>query len=60
MTIRKLFEGRPLVPGIKSLLGHIHGDQVWAQVMHPLAVFSAADRAAVVAGYDQVRAKRVA
>src|SRR5712671_6217558 len=32
VTIRKLFDGRPLVPGIKSLLGHIHGDQAWAQV----------------------------
>jgi 4-hydroxy-tetrahydrodipicolinate synthase len=60
VTIRRLFEGRPLVPGIKSLLGHIHGDQAWAQVMPPLAAFSAADRAAVVAGYDRVRAKRVA
>jgi hypothetical protein len=29
-------------------------------VMPPLAAFSAADRAAVVAGYDTVRAKRVA
>jgi 4-hydroxy-tetrahydrodipicolinate synthase len=60
VTIRKLFDGRPLVPGIKSLLGHIHGDQAWAKVMPPLAAFSAADRAAVVAGYDTVRAKRVA
>ena len=25
VTIRKLFEGKPLVPGIKSLLGHIPG-----------------------------------
>jgi 4-hydroxy-tetrahydrodipicolinate synthase len=60
VTIRKLFDGRPLVAGIKSLLGHIHGDQAWAKVMPPLAPFSAADRAAVVAGYDKVRAKRVA
>jgi 4-hydroxy-tetrahydrodipicolinate synthase len=60
VTIRKLFDGKPLVPGIKSVLGHIHGDQAWARVMPPLAAFSAADRAAVFAGYDQVRAKRVA
>src|SRR5262249_36237311 len=57
VTIRKLFEGKPLVPGIKSLLGHIHGDQAWAQVMPPLAAFSATNRAAVVAGYDQVRGR---
>jgi 4-hydroxy-tetrahydrodipicolinate synthase len=60
VTIRKLFDGRPLVPGVKALLAHIHGDLAWAQVMPPLAGFPAADRAAVIAGYDQVRAKRVA
>jgi 4-hydroxy-tetrahydrodipicolinate synthase len=60
VMIRKLFDGRPLVPGVKALLAHIHGDLAWAQVMPPLAGFPAADRAAVVAGYDQVRAKRVA
>jgi hypothetical protein len=31
-----------------------------ARVKPPLAPFAAADRAAVVAGYDQVRGKRVA
>jgi 4-hydroxy-tetrahydrodipicolinate synthase len=25
MAIRKLFDGKPLVPGIKALLAHIHG-----------------------------------
>jgi 4-hydroxy-tetrahydrodipicolinate synthase len=60
VTIRKLFDGRPLVPGVKALLAHIHGDLAWAQVMPPLAGFPGADRAAVIAGYDQVRAKRVA
>src|SRR5216683_4018578 len=60
VAIRKLFDGRPLVPGVKALLAHIHDDLAWAQVMPPLAGFPAADRAAVIAGYDQVRAKRVA
>jgi 4-hydroxy-tetrahydrodipicolinate synthase len=60
VTIRKLFDGRPLVPGVKALLAHIHDDLTWAQVMPPLAVFPAADRAAVISAYDQVRAKRVA
>ncbi|MGA6931773.1 MAG: dihydrodipicolinate synthase family protein, partial [Pseudolabrys sp.] len=26
VTIRKLFDGKPLVPGVKALLAHIHGD----------------------------------
>ena len=60
VTIRKLFDGRPLVSGVKSLLSHIHGDPALGRVKPPLAPFSAADRAAVVAGYDQVRGKRVA
>jgi 4-hydroxy-tetrahydrodipicolinate synthase len=60
VTIRKLFDGKQLVPGVKALLSHIHGDPAWGRVQPPLSAFPAADRAAVVAGYDGVRAKRVA
>jgi 4-hydroxy-tetrahydrodipicolinate synthase len=60
VTIRKLFDGKALVSGVKALLAHIHGDPALARVMPPLAALPAADRAAVIAGYDQVRAKRVA
>jgi len=60
VTIRKLFDGKPLVSGIKSLLAHIHGDAALARMKPPLAPPTAADRAAIVAGYDSVRAKRVA
>jgi 4-hydroxy-tetrahydrodipicolinate synthase len=60
VTIRKLFDGKPLVSGVKALLAHIHGDPALARVKPPLAPFSAADRAATIAGYDQVRGKRVA
>jgi 4-hydroxy-tetrahydrodipicolinate synthase len=60
VTIRKLFDGKPLVAGVKALLAHIQGDSGWARVMPPLVPFSAADRALAVAGYDGVRAKRVA
>jgi len=60
VTIRKLFDGKPLVSGVKALLAHIHGDADLARVKPPLAAFSAADRAAVIAGYDAVRTKRVA
>ena len=60
VAIRKLFDGRQLVSGVKALLAHINGDTAWARVQPPLSGFPAADRAAVVAGYDGVRAKRVA
>jgi len=60
VTIRKLFDGKPLVSGVKALLAHIHGDAGLARVRPPLAPFSAADRASVIAGHDAVRSKRVA
>jgi 4-hydroxy-tetrahydrodipicolinate synthase len=60
VTIRKLFDGKPLVPGVKALLAHIHGDPGLARVKPPFVAFSAADRVAAIAGHDAVRAKRVA
>jgi 4-hydroxy-tetrahydrodipicolinate synthase len=60
VAIRKLFDGKPLVSGVKALLGHIHGDPALGRVKPPLAAFSAVDRAAVFGGHDAVRAKRVA
>jgi len=60
VTIRRLFEGKPLVSGVKALLAHIHRDPAISRMKPPLAPLPAADRAAVVAGYDAVRAKRVA
>jgi len=60
VAIRKLFDGKPLVAGVKALIAHIHDEPQWARVALPLSVFPAADRAAVSAGYDAVRAKRVA
>jgi 4-hydroxy-tetrahydrodipicolinate synthase len=60
VTIRKLFDGKALVSGIKALVAHIHDEPQWARMAPPLATFPAADRAAVIAGYEAVRAKRVA
>jgi 4-hydroxy-tetrahydrodipicolinate synthase len=59
VAIRKAFEGRQLVPGIKALLGHIHDDAAWARVNPPLAAFPAADRTATIAVYASVRANKV-
>jgi 4-hydroxy-tetrahydrodipicolinate synthase len=60
VTIRKLFDGKQLVSGVKATLAHIHGDPAWARVKPPLAPYAAADRAAATAGYDGTRARRVA
>ena len=60
VTIRKLFDGKALVSGIKSTLAHIHNDAGWARVAPPLAAFPAADKAVVNAGYDAARGKKAA
>ncbi len=39
VSIRKLFDGLPLIPGIKVLLGHVHKDAALANVMPPLSAF---------------------
>jgi 4-hydroxy-tetrahydrodipicolinate synthase len=60
VTIRNLFNGKPLVSGIKALLAHIHGDPALAAMKPPLAEPSAADRSAIIAGYEAARARKVA
>lgn len=60
VAIRKLFDGKPLVPGVKALLSHIHGDPGLGRVKPPLTAYSAAERAAVAGGYEAVRAQRAA
>jgi 4-hydroxy-tetrahydrodipicolinate synthase len=55
VAIRKLFDGKPLVPGVKALLAQIHGDPEWSRVKPPLAPFSPANTAAVIAGYEAIR-----
>ncbi len=60
VTIRNLFNGKPLVSGIKALLAHIHGDPALAAMKPPLAEPSAADRNAIIAGYEATRARKVA
>jgi 4-hydroxy-tetrahydrodipicolinate synthase len=60
VAIRKLFDGKPLVSGVKSTLAHIHNDAGWARVAPPLAPFSAGAKASANGGYDAARSKRVA
>src|SRR5262249_8246987 len=55
VAIRKLFDGKPLVPGVKALLAHIHRDAAWVRVKPPLTAFSAAEQAAVATSYDGLR-----
>jgi 4-hydroxy-tetrahydrodipicolinate synthase len=57
VAIRGLFEGLPLVPGIKALLAHIHGDPKLADVLPPLAPFPAETGQSVIAKYEGLRQK---
>jgi 4-hydroxy-tetrahydrodipicolinate synthase len=56
VSIRKLFDGKQLVPGVKALIAHIHDDAGWARVQPPLSAFSPSDEAAVSSAYDSLRA----
>lgn len=58
VAIRKLFDGKQLVPGVKALLAHIHGDAAWARVQPPLCAYSHAERTALATRYDSLRARR--
>jgi 4-hydroxy-tetrahydrodipicolinate synthase len=55
VAIRGVFDGLPLVPGVKAVLAHIHGDAKLAEVMPPLAVFGPAQAEAVVSKYESIR-----
>jgi len=59
-AVRRLFEGKPVVPGVKSVLAHIHSDPAWARVMPPLEPSSPADATEVAARYQAVRARLAA
>jgi 4-hydroxy-tetrahydrodipicolinate synthase len=56
VAIRKLFDGKQLVPGVKALLAHIHNDTAWARVEPPLHAYSHAEQTALAALYDSLRA----
>ena len=52
--IRKLFDGKPLVPGVKALVAHILGNDTIARPLPPFVRFSDEHEQAVVEGYRQL------
>lgn len=52
VAVRKLFDGKPLVAGVKAVLAHIHGDPAFAAVRPPLVAASAGEALALAAAYD--------
>ena len=54
VAIRGLFDGKPLVSGVKAMLAYIHGDKALAAVRAPLVEASAEEKAALAAAYDML------
>lgn len=52
VAIRKLFDGLPLIAGIKVLVAHMHKDESLARIMPPLSDFP--DPAALKARFDAI------
>jgi 4-hydroxy-tetrahydrodipicolinate synthase len=53
--IRKLFDGKPLVAGVKAGLAHLHKDEAIATPMPPLTIWAAADQAELGSALDHAR-----
>jgi 4-hydroxy-tetrahydrodipicolinate synthase len=56
VAIRKLFDGKPLVAGVKAGLAHIHRDERLARPMPPLVIWPQAERRALTHAIDEIRA----
>jgi 4-hydroxy-tetrahydrodipicolinate synthase len=56
VRIRALFDGKPLVAGVKAGLAAVHGDPALATPMPPLSAWSAADAAALARDMATARA----
>ncbi len=54
VNIRRLFDGKPLVAGVKALLSRIHDDAALARTMPPLSDWSAEMTEAVFAKYGEL------
>jgi 4-hydroxy-tetrahydrodipicolinate synthase len=56
VAIRKLFDGKPLVAGVKAGLAHMHADERLARTMPPLVAWPDAERKALARAIDEIRA----
>jgi 4-hydroxy-tetrahydrodipicolinate synthase len=56
VAMRKLFDGKPLVAGVKAGLAHIHRDERLARPMPPLVSWPEAEREWLAGAIDEIRA----
>jgi 4-hydroxy-tetrahydrodipicolinate synthase len=55
VAIRRLVEGKEIIPKVKALLAHVHKDPAWARVQPPLHACSDAEKAALGTAYEGLR-----
>jgi len=55
VAIRGLFDGKPLIPGVKALIASLRDDPAWARVKPPLAMLASSDGPPLRAAYESVR-----
>lgn len=54
--IRRLFDGKPLVPGVKALVAHIMGDRDYARTLPPFVDLDAGLEEEIRAGFEALTA----
>jgi 4-hydroxy-tetrahydrodipicolinate synthase len=58
VRIRRLFDGKPLVAGVKAVVAHMLGDPAIGEVLPPLVRWAPGDEQGLIAAYDQLRAAK--
>jgi 4-hydroxy-tetrahydrodipicolinate synthase len=58
VAIRRLFDGKPLVAGVKAVLAQVRADPAWARVLPPLTAIAAEDARSLFEGCRRVRASQ--
>ncbi|MHB2166366.1 dihydrodipicolinate synthase family protein [Alsobacter sp. R-9] len=56
VAIRKMFDGKVLISGVKATLAHIHKDAAFAAPLPPMVTCDAAEQAHYAAEYDRLAA----
>ncbi|HEY1562433.1 MAG TPA: dihydrodipicolinate synthase family protein [Caulobacteraceae bacterium] len=60
VRLRGMFDGLPLVPGVKAMIAHLEGDSAHARTLPPLAPLDAGQLATLLARYDALREETAA
>ena len=59
VRLRGIFDGLPLVPGVKAMIAHLEGDDAQARTLPPLAALEAGQLATLLARYAALHGEPV-